>query len=148
MAQKGVGFDGKLIGIGLVAVILAAVGTSLLTYYLFGKGGESQATVAQPRDLVSMPVGDFTVNLADKGGLHFLRASISVGTSGSQLEKLRTRESQIRDLIIQVLRSKTKAELENAQGLEALRKELVRKLSGDLGQGKVFTVYFTDFVVQ
>ena len=54
----------------------------------------------------------------------------------------------MRDLIIQVLRSKTKADLENAQGLETLRKELIRKLSNSLGEGQVFAIYFTDFVVQ
>lgn len=148
MAEKGVSFDGKLLWIGLVAVVLAAVGTSFLTFYLFGRGKDANVKVPQPKDMVSMSVGDFTVNLADKGGLHFLRASISLGIRGAKAEKLKARESQIRDLVIQVLRGKTKADLENAQGLENLRKELLRKLSQALGEGQVYAVYFTDFVVQ
>ena len=88
------------------------------------------------------------MNPADQGGNHYLRTSISLAVKSSALANLQAEEPQIRDITIGVLRSKEKAALQDKKGLEALRKELLDRLNQALGEGKVFAIYFTDFVVQ
>lgn len=148
MAEKEFG-SGKLLVFGLVAIIVATVGTSFLTSYLLGDGGEKAATAeAKPEKLETMDVGEFTVNLADKSKLHFLRTSVSIAIAPDKTEAWKADEPQIRDEIIQVLRSKSKEDLQKPQSLESLRKELLSKINNIAGQGHVFAIYFTDFVIQ
>ncbi|HOB22828.1 MAG: hypothetical protein GX766_06685 [Firmicutes bacterium] len=147
MAEKELSTS-RMLTIGIVAIVVATLGTSFLTSYLLRGDRPAAEQNTRPKNLVTMPVGDFTVNLADQGGNHYLRTSISLAVKSSALANLQAEEPQIRDITIGVLRSKEKAALQDKKGLEALRKELLDRLNQALGEGKVFAIYFTDFVVQ
>jgi len=54
----------------------------------------------------------------------------------------------IRDAILVVLTTKTLQEVQDVQGKNQLREEILAAISKIVAQGKVSKVYFTDFVVQ
>lgn len=89
------------------------------------------------------------VNLADQGGKRYLRVTMELELSGTEvLEEINTRLPQLRDQILMVLPSKTYVDISTTEGKIALRDELIAKMNSVLKKGTVTTIYFTEFVVQ
>ena len=124
MAEKELSTS-RMLTIGIVAIVVATLGTSFLTSYLLRGDRPAAEQNTRPKNLVTMPVGDFTVNLADQGGNHYLRTSISLAVKSSALANLQAEELN-RDITIGVLRSKEKAALQDKKGLEALQEGAFR----------------------
>jgi flagellar FliL protein len=58
------------------------------------------------------------------------------------------RRSQVRDILISVLSSKTSKELKSPEGKEALKQELKERVNSVLAKGQIARVYFTEFAIQ
>jgi len=58
------------------------------------------------------------------------------------------RESEIRDRINALIRSKTEADLEGKEGQEKLQKEIVEIIKKIINSKKIRNVYFDEFIVQ
>jgi flagellar basal body-associated protein FliL len=58
------------------------------------------------------------------------------------------RESEIRDRINALVRSKTEADLEGKEGQEKLQKEIVEIIQKIINSKKIKNVYFDEFIVQ
>ncbi|MFN7904858.1 MAG: flagellar basal body-associated protein FliL [Pseudobdellovibrionaceae bacterium] len=56
------------------------------------------------------------------------------------------RKSQVRDIIIILLSSKTYDEVSNREGKESLRNEIKEQLNSFLTTGEISAVYFTEFI--
>jgi len=54
----------------------------------------------------------------------------------------------MRDAILVVLTSKTLQDIQDIQGKNQLREEILTAVSKIVAQGKVTRIYFTDFVIQ
>ncbi|AAM24653.1 flagellar FliL protein [Caldanaerobacter subterraneus subsp. tengcongensis MB4] len=93
------------------------------------------------------PGGEFITNL--KGDGKFIKVVVELQvTDPKVLKKLEENTPQIRDAIIQILRSKTAQEVEGPQGQEMLKNDIKNEINKIIGEGKVVNVYFNDFIVQ
>ncbi len=124
--------------------------------------GEKEPTIGPVLDLE-----EFTVNLKDPGGQHFLRAdlSITVTADDPKFEKL-TGEAMtkweedfkhemshyvpaIRDIVITSLTKRTSSELESAEGKDTIKNEIKNQVDGLMqGKHKVIRVNFENFIIQ
>lgn len=134
----------------LLIVILAAVliftGIVKLPFLSVAQG-QTEETALQPRLLYSLQ--EFQVNLADSGTKRFLRTSIDLAYNEKKLTKeLETRQSEIRSLIITVLRSKHVADLGEPGGMKSLEEDLLATLNSALVEGEIMAVYYREFIFQ
>jgi flagellar FliL protein len=95
-----------------------------------------------------LPLESLVVNLSDPGGNRYLRVTITVEYTDGKVEKeLQRSMHRIRDAIIQVLRSKTVADLVPGKA-EKVKKELLDTVNGFLKEGKITGLYFQEFLIQ
>lgn len=105
------------------------------------------------------------VNLAEPGGLRYLKATITLElwpledfssfeeeerTQAEEkfLETIDDRRPKIDDIVTSLLSSKTFNEIATIEGKEQLKQELTTAINDSLGYQGVVNVYFTDFVIQ
>jgi flagellar FliL protein len=98
---------------------------------------------------------EFTVNLADEEETRYMRAKIVLEVSTQELHDALTDEADAhlymvksRDLILDVLRSKTAADMSDPGNVRELRKEISTRMNTIFREGQVMEVYITDLVVQ
>lgn len=91
----------------------------------------------------------FIVNIYDGQELRYLKVKVELEMASAAIKpELEGRLAAIRDAILVVLTSKTLQDIQDAQGKNQLREEILVAISKIVAQGKVTKVYFTDFVVQ
>jgi flagellar FliL protein len=91
----------------------------------------------------------FIINLADPSGSKYLRMTIDVEVDNNMvIEEMKTRQPQLRDMIISVVSSKTYDDIFTTRGKLALKEEIIRRFNLILQSGRVRNIYFTEFVVQ
>ncbi|MBF0552118.1 MAG: flagellar basal body-associated FliL family protein [Deltaproteobacteria bacterium] len=96
-----------------------------------------------------VPLDTFIVNLAEATGDRYLKVTMQLKMSdNSAKEELEKRMPQIRNDIIEMLTSKTYAQVSNYGGKELLRRQISAKINAILSNGKVLQIYFTEFMVQ
>jgi len=113
--------------------------------------GINPAHGTNPADLLGpiYSLETFIVNLADKGGNRYLRATIDLELTNPELTaEISKRLPQIRDSILMILPSKRFDDISSVDGKVALRDEILEKLNSILTLGKVTNIYFKEFVVQ
>ena len=54
----------------------------------------------------------------------------------------------VRDGILDLLSSKTLADLSDALGKQRLREEIILRVNNSISRGRISKVYFTEFVIQ
>lgn len=91
----------------------------------------------------------FIVNIYDGQDLRYLKVKIELEMANPAVkQELEGRLAAIRDAILVVLTTKTLQEVQDVQGKNQLREEILAAISKIVAQGKVSKIYFTDFVVQ
>lgn len=135
-----------------VVVCLIIFGSTALAYFYFAEGESSGAASEEPaisiKDIKKMTLDAFTVNLADNYR-KYLRTTISIEYTSKDLEKeLQAKLHRIRDLIIEVLRSKKSQDFNTPEGTAALKQELLQSINAELEKGKLTGLYFEEFVIQ
>lgn len=147
----------------ILLIILIVVGGGAAAYFLIfakkpAEGNVGQmvvdATLKRPNaggtqigPLYSFDT--FIVNLADPGGIRYLKVSMQAELDSDKLaDEIEKRKPQIRDIILTVLSSKTYAEVSTAQGKLALKQEIMRRINLTLTSGALKSIYFTEFVSQ
>lgn len=90
----------------------------------------------------------FTVNLADQDKSRYLQVQVYVGYDNSKMaSEFDSKLYVLRDNIINVLRAKKASDFSIA-GTEALKQEILQKITPLFSNGKPTNVYFTDLIVQ
>jgi len=141
---KKAGKSRKTLIIALV-VVLAGVGGG--AYAMLRASSESAAPT---RGLV--PFDPFVVNLADPGGMRFIRVTMQIvvrdeaGAKSITESTLTLKES--RSSILEILSQQMAADLVKVEGKQALKKAIVERLSKQIKETKVLDVFFSEFVVQ
>ncbi len=98
---------------------------------------------------ILLELDNLTVNLADTEESRFLRVKIKLEvTNEEDKARIEALKTQIRDLIITLLSSRTFNDVRTPQGKFALKEELVYRINNLAGGHPVKTLYFTDFVAQ
>lgn len=91
----------------------------------------------------------FIVNIYDGQELRYLKVKVELEMVNATVKpELEGRLAAIRDAILVVLTTKKLQEVQDVQGKNQLREEILTAISKIVAQGKVSKVYFTDFVVQ
>ncbi len=123
------------------------------TVYIQGNGSQTQTMPRGSGEEVGtfVPLNEIIVNLAAvNGDEHYLKVNITleVVNNDKVKEEVIKRTPQLRDLVISILRSKTKDKIDEEAGKEKLSIEITNKIDSVLGGAKVKHVYFEDFMIQ
>ena len=112
----------------------------------------------EPKVVSVVKLEPFVANLADPGGVRYLRVKLSLGLDAElQHEGKEKKEekggdpvlvSQIRDAILQSITQKKADELLTAEGKQKLREEIIQVTAPLIHGPEVVNVFFTEFVVQ
>lgn len=91
----------------------------------------------------------FIANLADEGGKRYLRVTMNLELEDTTLkEDMDKRLPQIRNAILMLLPTKRHEDIQNIEGKNSLRNELITKLNSLFKKDRISNIYFTEFVVQ
>jgi flagellar FliL protein len=91
----------------------------------------------------------FIVNIYDGQELRYLKVKVEMEMASPAVKpELDGRLAAMRDAILVVLTSKTLQDIQDIQGKNQLREEILTAVSKIVAQGKVIKIYFTDFVIQ
>ena len=97
---------------------------------------------------VIYPLAGFTVNLVSDSGKSFLKCKIeleqNIETLTPELDK---KVTPIRDIIINLLSSKSVEEIRTNKGKDRLKEEIINKINEILNDGYIKNIYFTDFMI-
>ena len=108
---------------------------------------EGEEKVHEPGFIHAM--GSFIVNLKNGTGGRYARVSMDLDlekeAAKAEIEK---RTSQIRDMVLMIISSKSADDLQTVEGKQALRKEILDSLNGIMRESKIQGLFFTEFVIQ
>lgn len=94
---------------------------------------------------------DILVNIRSEEGMeHFLKTNIVLELDASEKTgtEVSKRIPQIRDLVINVLASKTKEKIIEKEGKDQVRSEIINSINHLMTTGQVRNIYFQDFIIQ
>ena len=146
--QEKPGSKKLLIIIPLLLVLLGGGGAGAYLKF-FRTHDEGTQEKKQIENTAYYEMDTFMVNLADQGGKHFLKASIKLKVSSpGVMEECKSRNFEIRDLVLTLLTSKESDEVMRPEDKLVLKKQITETLNHILQKGQALDVYFTDFLVQ
>jgi flagellar protein FliL len=160
----------------VLGLALAAGGFFAYTMFLSG-GGPAETPVqaqakAEKADAVAkkkrmkeqldgpvVSLGDsFVVNLADPGGLAFAKLDVSLkvdvstpiepAAAGSDVGPKLTEQTEIRDLVIDVVNGHSASELSTAAGRDQAKQEIIKAINDKTRSTVALDVYFPSFAIQ
>jgi flagellar FliL protein len=125
-------------------VIVAAVLLILAAGYLFvlKPRGDKPGAAPKPVPGAVVKLDDITVNLA---GGHFLKIGLSLQATADAGEDVSGAKAL--DAAIDLFSNRTIKDLATREGRDSAKAALVKRVS-ELYDGKVYDVYFTDYVMQ
>jgi len=94
------------------------------------------------------PLEPFIVNIYDGQELRYLKVKVEIEMAAAVKGELDARVAPIRDAILILLSAKTLQDIQDVQGKNQLKEEIMTALNKILPPGKIAKIYFTDFVVQ
>jgi len=113
-----------------------------------GHGGAAGAAAASPSANI-FPLEPFIVNIYDGQELRYLKVKIELEMVAPAIKvEIEGRIAPIRDSILILLSAKTLQDIQDVQGKNNLKDEILNAINKNLPPGKISKVYFTDFVVQ
>ncbi|MGD0397818.1 MAG: flagellar basal body-associated FliL family protein [Syntrophobacteraceae bacterium] len=138
-----------LIIIPLLLVLLGGGGAG--AYFKFVKA-PAAASVDEKKQIegpVYYEMDTFLVNLADPGGKRFLKTTMKLKVSSPVVaEECKSRNFEMKDLILTLLSSKECSEVISPEDKLILKKQIMDTLNRMLQKGQALDVYFTEFLVQ
>jgi flagellar protein FliL len=109
-----------------------------------GGHGEAKAGAG-----TTYPLEPFVVNIYDGQEIRYLKLKCEFEMANSEVKgELDSRVAPLRDAILILLTTKTMQEIQDLQGKNTLREQILGAVNKIVPPGKVTKVYFTDFVVQ
>ena len=95
------------------------------------------------------PLEPFIVNIYDGQELRYLKVKVELEMVGPAVKsEIEGRLAPIRDSVLILLSAKTLQDIQDVQGKNTLKDEILGAINKNIPPGKIAKVYFTDFVVQ
>jgi flagellar FliL protein len=94
------------------------------------------------------PLEPFIVNIYDGQELRYLKVKVEMEMAGAVKGDLDARLAPMRDAILVLLSSKTLQDIQDLQGKNQIKEEILVAINKIISPAKIGKVYFTDFVVQ
>jgi flagellar FliL protein len=138
----------KLLIVAAILVLLLSAGGAA-AYFKFIKTPteKTEETKEVPSAIYEMDT--FMVNLADPGGKRFLKATMKLKVSSSEVsEECKLRNFELRDQVLIMLSNKETLELVSTDDKLALKRQLIEVLNRALRKGQILEIYFSDFLIQ
>lgn len=141
-----------IVVIVLVVMLLAGAAAAAWFFLLKPKpeaAGKAPVQAVSPQVIVFWPMEPFIVNLTDNEGDRFMKVVMQLELSDQKLaEEFKMLSPRLRDMMLDLLSSKTYREMMDPIGKQRLRDEIIMRMNMQATQGKVLNVYFTEFVIQ
>jgi flagellar FliL protein len=90
----------------------------------------------------------FIVNIFDGQETRYLKVKVEMEMAGATKAELDARLPQMKDAIIVLLSAKTLRDVQDVQGKNQLKEEILVSINKVVAPSKVAKIYFTEFVVQ
>ncbi len=148
----------------LVVLLATIVGVSFVAFRVFTENKDSVATTQQvtpqltPDQIDTLPLSSaMSTNLAagSDGTSHIIKLSIAVGVNNTDKKLspefatlVQTKEAIIRDIALDVVKSKTYEELSRPDGRDILREEILVRLQNEFKNNLLVAVYISDWYLQ
>lgn len=145
--------------LGYLIPVLISVIISVIIMFVVFRGGASktrnESAIAmqlqpKPLPLSYYDVGEFRINTADIDANYFVRVAMSLGYNADNKllhAELVSRHTQIRDVILNLLNSKEKNQMDEYLEKERLKEEIKRTINSLLINGEIGAVYYTEFTI-
>lgn len=138
----------NIILIAIIILLLLVIVSGIIIYMLLNTPKEAkEEPIKIDKDLMIVTVGDSFVNNV-KDSKKICKVTLKVEINKEVAELVTYRESEIRDRINALVRSKTEADLAGKEGQEKLQKEIVAIIQKIINSKEVRNVYFDEFIVQ
>jgi len=112
-------------------------------------GGEAAKEGEGATGATIYPLEPFIVNIYDGAELRYLKIKVEFEMANPQVKpELEAKMAPLRDAILILLTTKTMQEIQDLQGKNQLREQILAAVSKVVPPSKITKVYFTDFVVQ
>ena len=114
------------------------------------EGGHGEAKPGESPGASSVyPMEPFIVNIYDGQEIRYLKLKVEFEMANAMVKgDLDAKVAPLRDAILILLTTKTMQEIQDLQGKNQLREQILGAVGKIIPAGKVTKVYFTDFVVQ
>ncbi len=133
----------KIITYTLIGVILAGVFFGAIFFFMMYNPANAPRTTTT----YEYNMKEFTTNLGAMKS--YFKGSIVVETTNKKLvEEFDTNNSELRDVIIQILISKKPEDILDADGQQELREEIKNAIGKVLNTDEITNVYFIDYIIQ
>jgi flagellar FliL protein len=162
--QKEKGGGNKLLLIVIIVLLLLLlIIEGLVAYFLLSNtSDETQPSKQQQEKVIKKkkisdmaevgpiyPLDQFIVNLISNNANRYLKCKISFELDSPEFQQeIDKKLPAVRDIIINILSSKSVEEIQTAKGKQKLKEEIKRKVNEILTTGEIRHVYFTEFVIQ
>ena len=114
-----------------------------------GHGAPAAGGAAAGPSANIFPLDPFIVNIYDGQELRYLKVKVELEMVNPAIKtEIEGRLAPIRDSILILLSAKTLHDVQDVQGKNALKDEILGAINRNIPPGKIAKVYFTDFVVQ
>jgi flagellar FliL protein len=114
-----------------------------------GHGGAPAPGAAGPATTNIYPLDPFIVNIYDGQELRYLKVKVELEMVSPAIKtELDGKLAAIRDSLLILLSAKTLQDVQDVQGKNTLKEEIMTAINKSIPPGKIAKVYFTDFVVQ
>ncbi|MBT1071942.1 flagellar basal body-associated FliL family protein [Pelotalea chapellei] len=112
-----------------------------------GHGGGKEGAANAAANMFALE--PFIVNIYDGQELRYLKVKVEIEMASPAVKAdLDARLAPIRDTILVLLSTKTLQDIQDVQGKNQLKDEILASINKIIPPGKIAKVYFTDFVVQ
>ena len=138
----------NIILIAVIILLLLLIVSGIIIYMVLNNQKEvKEEPIKIDKDLMMLSIGDsFVNNVKDSKKICKLTLKIEINKEVAEL--VAYRESEIRDRINAMIRSKTEAELAGKEGQEKLQREIVETIQKIINSKEIRNVYFDEFIVQ
>jgi flagellar FliL protein len=135
----------------IIVVVLALFVLMLMTTgvaYVVAKsiaGSNDNNKIEATKNHITYDAGEFLTNLSDRG---YIKLSLVYLLGDKEVEReLQSKDSEIRDRIFSILRSKKYDSVKDSNGMEELRGQIKESLNQTLNGTRIVDVYFTSIIV-
>ncbi|HYE84013.1 MAG TPA: flagellar basal body-associated FliL family protein [Clostridia bacterium] len=138
----------NIILIAIIILLLLVIVSGIIIYMLFNTPKEvKEEPIKIDKDLMMVAIGESFVNNV-KESKKICKITMKVELNKEVAELVTYRESEIRDKINAMVRSKTEADLAGKEGQEKLQKEILAMIQKIINSKEVRNVFFDEFIVQ
>lgn len=159
MADEQKKGKGKVVIAVIVVLVLLIAGLVAVFFYATSEPkaqeAQSEQAAASESNAKYLRIGpifqldQFIVNLLSQGGRRYLKVSISLEMTTPNLEnELNAKRAPVRDIIIDILTSKSIDDISTTRGKDKLKEEIIQRLNEILVDGKIRNIFLTDMAIQ